>query len=121
MARLGISIRDVGTGMSGDDVADLSAKIDIPAVRAYRVAVGRRTREAVVALPAEEWLREPEASAREGIQTQGALRPEAEWLLRFWEGKSKSYFLSWMGVGHNQLHLGQARWVRKLLLGKGQT
>ncbi len=121
MDRLGISIRDVGTGMSGQDVADLSAAIGIPAVRAYRVAVGRHTRDVVAALPAEEWPREPGVAALERIRAQGVLRPEAQWLERFWEGKSNSWFLAWMGIGHNHLHLGQARWVRKLLLGKGQV
>ncbi len=119
--RLGIAIHDVGTGMTGEDVADLSARIDVSAVRAYRVAVGRNTREAVQALPTAEWPRGPDGAALERIRAQGVLRPEAEWLLRFWEGKTKSWFLSWMGVGHNYLHLGQARWVRKLLLGKGQA
>jgi len=118
--RLGVTVRDVGTGMTGDDVADLSIRADIAAVRAYRVAVGRNTREVVSALPAAEWLREPAAGVRERIEAQGALRPEAQWLYRFWEGKSKAWFISWMGVGHNCFHLGQASWVRKLLLGKGQ-
>ncbi len=43
--RLKVSRRDIGTGMTDEEVAELSAGVDIAAVKAYRSAVGRRTRE----------------------------------------------------------------------------
>src|SRR3972149_1085747 len=53
--RLKVPRRDIGTGMTKDEVADLSARIDPSVVKAYRSAVGRRTREVVVALRAAAW------------------------------------------------------------------
>src|SRR3989304_1828495 len=53
--RLRVPRRDIGTGMTEDEVADLSARIDPSVVKAYRSAVGRRTREVVVALRAAAW------------------------------------------------------------------
>ena len=44
-ARLKISRPDFGIGMTKLEVSELTAKIDIAALREYRDAVGRRTRE----------------------------------------------------------------------------
>src|SRR3972149_4152820 len=65
-ARLNVTRRDVGTGMSADEVAELSEQIRIPELRLYRAAVGRRTREVVAALPPAAWggLVEAAAAAR---------------------------------------------------------
>jgi DinB family protein len=53
--RLNVPWRTIGTGMSGDQVAELTERADVAAVRAYRSAVGHRTREVVEALPPEAW------------------------------------------------------------------
>jgi len=120
-ARLNVTRRDVGTGMSADEVAELSEQIRIPELRLYRAAVGRRTREVVAALPPAAWGEIVEAAETARARSQGAYGPGAEWLERFCTGKSKAWYFYWIAVGHNHLHLGQARWVRKLLLGKGQV
>src|SRR3990172_5234265 len=62
-----------------------------------------------------------EAAETARARSKGAYGPGAEWLERFCTGKSKAWYFYWIAVGHNHLHLGQARWVRKLLLGKGQV
>jgi hypothetical protein len=40
-------MRDIGTGMADDEVSDLSARLDLAALRDYYTAVGRRTVEVV--------------------------------------------------------------------------
>jgi hypothetical protein len=45
--RMDIERADIGTAMTHAEMADLSARIDLPALRAYRSAVGLRTREVV--------------------------------------------------------------------------
>lgn len=120
-ARLNVTRRDVGTGMSPDEVAELSEQIRIPELRRYRAAVGRRTREVVAVLPPAAWGEIVDAAATARARAEGAYGPGAEWLERFCTGKSKAWYFYWIAVGHNHLHLGQARWVRKLLLGKGQV
>ncbi len=52
---LNVARRDVGTGMSDSAIEDLSRTIDIPSLRAYRLAVGRRTRDVARELPQAEW------------------------------------------------------------------
>lgn len=113
--RLRVARRDVGTGMTADEVAALSASIDIPALRAYRAGVGQRTREVAQSLPLSEWDRSLEAERYQAAANQGAFGPNAGGLAKFWEGKTAAFFLSWVAVGHNLSHLGQARWVKKLV------
>ncbi len=45
--RLGVDRRDFGIGMSKDEVSDLTGRVDLGALREYRDAVGKRTREVV--------------------------------------------------------------------------
>ncbi len=49
---------------------------------------------------------------------QGAFIPEAEWMGDVWEGKSKAWFLSWVAIGHSHMHLGQARWIKEMILAR---
>jgi hypothetical protein len=45
MKRLGVNRPDFGIGMTSPEVSELSRQVDIGALREYRDAVGRRTRE----------------------------------------------------------------------------
>ncbi len=107
--------------MSAQEVADLSAQVDIPALRQYRAAVGRRTRGVAQALPPGAWTEAVDAASTARARAEGALGPGAGWLERFWTGKSAAWILYWIAVGHNHHHLGQGQWVRRLLLGRGQV
>ncbi len=119
--RLNVPRRDVGTGMSADEVAELSEQIRIPELRLYRAAVGRRTREVATALPPPAWGEIVDAAATARARAEGAYGPGAEWRERFCTGMSKAWYFYLIAGGHNHLHLGQARGVRKLLLGRGQV
>lgn len=55
LRRLDVPWRTIGTGMTHEEVSQLTARADIAAVRAYRSAVGLRTREVVGALRPEAW------------------------------------------------------------------
>ena len=52
--RLGIARRDFGIGMTSAEVSELTGQIDVGALREYRDAVGRRTREVVGAFTAQD-------------------------------------------------------------------
>ena len=45
LPRLGVAVRHNGAGMDDAEVDALSAQVDVAALLAYRLAVGRRTRE----------------------------------------------------------------------------
>jgi hypothetical protein len=114
--QLRVSRRDVGTGMSDSDVEELSRTIDLPSLRAYRLAVGRDTRDVARELPQAEWDKVADRSMVERALSQGAFSPEAKWMGEVWEGKSKAWFLSWVAVGHSHMHLGQVRWIKEMIL-----
>jgi hypothetical protein len=53
--RLGITRRDFGIGMTSAEVTELTRQIDVGALREYRDAVGRRTREIVGGFKSQDW------------------------------------------------------------------
>ena len=84
LERMEIPVRDTGNGMDPDGVADLSAAINIPALRAYRLSVGGRTRAIVNHLQPQE-LRQKVDPARLGHMTdEGAVRATSSGLLEYW-------------------------------------
>lgn len=116
--RLKVTRRDVGTNMSDDEVGQLSHTIDILSLRAYRIAVGKRTRDVARELASTDWDRVVDRSLVDRAVAQGAFTPGAEWIGKIWVGKSKAWFLHWVAIGHNHMHIGQARWVKEMILGK---
>ncbi len=119
--RLNLTNRDVGTGMADTDVANLGARVDIPTLRAYRAAVGRRTRAQVAAMQSDELALPVTARDVERAAAIGAFSQEAEWLRSFWEGRPKGWYLSWTAAGHNYLHLGEAMCIKgRAGLGRGR-
>jgi len=60
LTRLNVSLRDVGTGMTDEEVSDLSARLDLGALRDYYHAVGRRIVEVVKSLRPQELKESPD-------------------------------------------------------------
>ena len=112
--RLGLDFTHIGTGMSDDEVADFSGKLNVAELRAYRKAVGLRTREIVAALRSEEWDEILGPDAVERMKGAGGIGPNADWLAEMFGGKSKALILGHVGTGHNFWHLGEAITVRSL-------
>ncbi len=112
--RLHLDRQDIGTGMSDAEVGDLTSRVDISELRAYRAAVGRQTREVIRQLsPADlTQLANPERIAR--AFASGAVVKNGRWVQQFWDGKSVGFFL-WLGTGHNFMHLGEANLIRTLV------
>jgi hypothetical protein len=81
-----IDLEDTGNAMHADGIARLSTRIDVAALREYRLAVRRRTRAIVAALQPEELKRRADPARLEPIRAQGAVADEAAWLLEYWDG-----------------------------------
>src|SRR5256885_17097313 len=73
LKRLNIDRKDFGIGMPKADVADLTQKIDVAALREYRDAVGKRTREIIGAFKDADWAGNIEEAALERVASQGAI------------------------------------------------
>jgi DinB superfamily len=119
--RLNLSRRDMGTGMTDEEVAEFTARIDVPALRGYNAAVGRRTQEVVRSLRTEELDDVPDpAHVRRVLEEEEVMGPNAAWLEALYVGKNKGWLLLQLALRHPTGHLGQATLVRKMQgLGSG--
>ena len=112
--RMNVRWRIIGTGMTEDEVADMTAHADVAAVRAYRSAVGRRTREAVQALRPDAW---DELVGEEDIKRAGAAGALRDWIegrAYPWLGWSRADQLGSSALRHNTAHIGEAITIRGL-------
>lgn len=113
--RLTVRWRDVGTGMTLTEVAELSAAIDLDAVRGYRDAVGRRTREVLQALPLATLDERLPASRIDRLRAEGAVRPDAWRLAEIWAAWPTALLLAMPAIAHSAVHWGEADVLRGLL------
>ena len=105
--RMNIPDRDIGTGMSMEEVALMSQQLDPLAVRAYRRAVGERTQESTAQLDWSSMIATVPEDRIDSVISAGALRPAASWVETFWRGQPLMFFL-WLATGHNYMHLQEA-------------
>jgi hypothetical protein len=113
-AQLGVSRRDIGTGMSEEDVAAFSAQVSVAAVRAYRAAVAHETRVGLTARDFDD-LDKPVVGARERALASGDLGPGAEYVAENMRTRPRWFLLCFEGIGHSYEHLGVAEHVARLL------
>ena len=110
--RLKIARPDFGIGMSKAEVAEMSEAVDIAALRDYRDAVGRRTREIVGAYGAKDWEGEVEAAAAERAGALGCFGPRTEALVKGMTGRPRRAVLSNIAIMHSAGHMGEGATVR---------
>jgi DinB superfamily len=114
LRQLNVPWRTIGTGMTGDEVSDLTTHADVAAVRAYRSAVGLRTREMVTALRPEAWDEILGIADTAPANAAGAFA--RGWVdgvgYRAWQGHSRAAQLASSAIAHNAMHLGEAITIR---------
>jgi len=102
--RLKISHRDTSNAMDAQDAAKLSATIDLDALRAYRVAVGHRTRQIVKRLKPEDLKRKVEPTRLQRVIAEGAVLEAASGVIDYWGKRSIAGLLLMAPTRHNFLH-----------------
>ncbi len=114
MRRMNVPWPIIGTGMTDDEVTEMTAGADVAAVRAYRSAVGIRTREVVRELHFDAW---DEIVGDEDIKraaVRGAFRDWVEGTKYPWLGWSRAAQLASSALRHNAAHIGEAVTIRGL-------
>jgi DinB family protein len=111
LERLAVRRRDVGTGMSDAEVDELSARIDLPALRGYWGAVTARTLAAVETLRGSDLgASVPGERVRSVVLAEGVVAHGAEWLTEFWAaGRSRAWILAQTALLHPYGHYFEAR------------
>jgi hypothetical protein len=111
--RLGVAVHNTGNGMTAEDVADLSATVDVDALWAYRCAVGRRTREIVQQLKPSTFRQKVDPARVVRIWDKGAMLPSASGIVDYWSRRTIAGLLLMPPTRHCFLHLNEARRVKK--------
>jgi hypothetical protein len=111
LERLGVPRRDVGTGMKDAEVDELSARIDLHALKGYWDAVTARTLEVIETLRGSDLeALVPAERVRSVVLSEGVVAPGAEWLTEFWAGgRSRAWVLAQTALLHPNGHYYEAR------------
>lgn len=111
--RLNIEARDTGNLMSYEDVIKLSETIDIEALRAYRTAVGRRTRKVIEQLSPDALAAKVDPSRLQKVLDEGAVVQEAQGLIDYWSKRTIAGLLLMPATRHSFGHLNEALKLKK--------
>jgi hypothetical protein len=109
LKRLGIARKDFGIGMKSAEVSDLTKQIDVAALREYRDAVGKRTREIIGGFKDADWEGTIDPAALERVAALGHVPPP---LVKIFGGRPRSAVLSGIALFHPSSHMGEAVTVR---------
>lgn len=107
------SFVDTGNAMSAEEMVQLSEEMDIAALRAYRVAVGRQTRQIVMALTPTDFTKKVDLQRLEKIWTDGAIREAARDILEYWGKRTIAGLLLMPASRHILVHLNEALNLKK--------
>jgi DinB superfamily len=110
--KLEIDYMSVGNEMSDADIAKLSETINLKALFAYRLAVGKRTRMIVKRLNLDLLSRPPAPDRVQRLVAERAVQPPALWLLDFWGGHPAANLLLMPATRHPFVHLNE---IKRLL------
>jgi len=113
--RLKISVVDTGNATGAAEIADLSEAIDLDALKAYRRAVGRNTREIVQSLRPGELKNKVDPARLAQVSAQGAVVPAAQEIIAYWGGLTIAGVLLMPPTRHSLIHLNEALRVRQKL------
>jgi|SRR5215813_7939898 len=111
-SRLKVSRPDFGIGMKMAEVASLSSAIDVAALKDYRDAVGRRSREILGAYGPSDWEGEVEAAAVERAGALGCFGERRDALVKGMTGRPRRAVLSGILIMHSASHLGEGATIR---------
>ena len=102
--------------MSDAEVDELSARVDLDALRGYWDAVTRRTPEVVASLRGSDLEAiVPKERVERVASAEGAVAPGAEWLTEFWAaGRTRAWVLAQTPLLHVYGHYFEARAVAGL-------
>jgi hypothetical protein len=108
LERMNVAIQHTGNAMDQAAVADLSSLINIEALRAYRLAVGRRTRQIVKALQPEDLKLKVEPACIQQVMEEGALVEQARGIADYWSKRDIAGLLLMPASRHPLVHLNEA-------------
>jgi hypothetical protein len=117
--KLNVNYPHSGNEMTEAEITDLSENIDIQALMAYRIEVGRKTREVVSRLLPNAFNQKVEAERIKVLEEQKAVKKEASWLLEYWGKKTIAGLILMPATRHIFLHLNKSIRIKQRIQKKG--
>jgi hypothetical protein len=116
MERMNVPLRHKGTAMTSDEVDELSARVDVAALRAYWDAVGANTRSVVSALaPGRlDEIVDPE-DRRRVLVDEGFAGPHEKVAP---DPRPRAWFLAYAGMTHGHGHFFEGFVTRGLVVSR---
>ncbi len=107
LVKLGVDVCETGNAMTPGEIAALSEGVDLGALREYRAAVGRRTREVAQALEPGDFRRKAQPKRLQRLLDEGAVVPESHYLIDYWGGLTLAGLLLMPPTRHCFVHLNE--------------
>ncbi len=105
--RLKVCYEGVGNELSGVEIAEVSRTVDVKALLAYRLAVGKRTCAVVRRLDPEVLWVAPGRDRMGHLLTEKAVDSKLGWLLKYWGGHPAANLLMMPAARHGFVHLNE--------------
>lgn len=106
-----------GNGMTDKEVLLFTNRINIQALRRYRLDVGRNTRKIIRKSKLEEFRRRVQPARVRRIWDEQAMLPRAKGIVDYWAGRTLAGLLLMPPTRHCFLHLNEARRIRQKTAG----
>jgi hypothetical protein len=113
LKQMKIAACDTGNAMDKAALADFSNAIDLEALRAYRLAVGRRTRAIVSQLQPGELKQKVEPARVQRVMDEGAVVEAARGIAEYWSKRTVAGLLLMPATRHNLIHLNEALQLKR--------
>jgi hypothetical protein len=113
--KLKSTIRHSANKMDVDSVAYLSSILDLGALRDYRLAVGRRTRDIVQQIQPGDLPKKVDSTRLQKVLDEGAVTREAIEIVNYWGNRTIVGLLLMPPTRHNFLHLNEALRIKNKL------
>jgi hypothetical protein len=111
--KMKVTVRDTGNAMDEEGLANFSNMVEIEPLRAYRVAVGRRTRDIVQQLHPEDLKQKVLPARLQRVMAEGAVVEAARNILDYWGRCTIAGLLLMPATRHNLIHLNEALQLKR--------
>ncbi|MCP5094275.1 MAG: DinB family protein [Chloroflexi bacterium] len=108
LTQMNITMRDTGNEIADAEVLQFSQTVEIEALRAYRVAVGKQTQAMVQTLQPSDLKRKVDSDRLQTLRIEEAVIEEAAGLLNYWGKRNVAGLLLMPATRHNIVHLNEA-------------
>ncbi|NOU64739.1 DinB family protein [Paenibacillus sp. LMG 31461] len=116
LEKMNIRFATPGNEMNEADMEEFNSYINIESLLAYRIAVGRQTREIVNSLKPSEVKEKVQASRILRLFDEKILNEDTKWLADYWSKKKVAGLFLMPTTRHNFLHMNKSIRIKDKLI-----